>query len=87
MNNLFQQLNQQQQINLPSSQNNNLLKQLLSSSNPNEFLNSMISNNPQMQNLLKQMQSSGMSPKQFFYNYANQQGINPDQFLNNLLQK
>jgi hypothetical protein len=27
------------------------------------------------------MRSSGMTPKQFFYDYAQQQGINPDEFL------
>ena len=37
-----------------------------------------------MQSLVQTMQSSGMSPKQFFYNYASQQGINPDQFINQL---
>lgn len=83
MNNLFQQLNQQQtqtsQGSLPSR--NNLLKQILNSSNPNELLNSIISNNPKMQQVMKLMQSSGMSPKQFFYQYAQQNGINPDEFL------
>ena len=78
MNSLFQQLNQPNQ--------KQLFQQLLRSSNPNEFINSYISNNPQAQNTLKLMQSSGISPKQFFYNYANQIGINPDQFINNLMQ-
>ena len=40
-----------------------------------------------MQKAYQLMQSSGMSPKQFFYTYANQNGINPDQFINNLMQK
>ena len=89
MNNLFKQLHPQSQIranqrgSLPSK-NNDLLKSFLNSSNPQELLNSLISSNPQMKNLMNVFQSSGMTPKQFFYNYAQQQGINPDEFLNSL---
>ena len=67
---------------LPSK--NNLLQKFLNSSNPTELINSMISNNPKMKNVIDLFQSSGMSPKQFFYYYAQQNGINPDQFLNSL---
>ncbi len=84
MNSLFQQLNQQQnqisQGSLPA-RNNDMLQKILNSSNPNELLNTMISSNPKMQQVMKLMQSSGMSPKQFFYQYAQQNGINPDDFL------
>ena len=66
------------------SKNNDLLRQLLNSSNPREFLNSLISKNPNMQNAMQLMQSSGMTPKDFFYNYAQKQGIDPDQFINSL---
>ena len=67
-------------VSLPSK-NNNLFKQILNSSNPNELLNSMISQNPKLQSVMQLMRSSGMTPKQFFYDYAQQQGINPDEFL------
>ena len=63
---------------------NDLLKKFLNSSNPQELLNSLISQNPQLQNLMQSMNSSGMSPKQFFYSYAKQNGIDPDQFLSSL---
>ena len=33
---------------------------------------------------MQTMQSSNMTPKQFFYNYAQQNGINPDEFINSL---
>ena len=88
MNDLFRQLNQQSNPNLglfQSVQQNNLFKDFLNSSNPSEFLKSIISKNPQLQNVVNLMQTSGMSPKQFFYNYATQKGIDPDQFLNNLM--
>jgi hypothetical protein len=44
----------------------------------------MIQNNPQAQNLLQIFQNSNMTPKQFFYQYAQQMGIDPDQFLNSI---
>ena len=88
MNNLYNQLNPQQRSNnsqksLPS-QRNNLFQQFLKSSNPNEFLNSLISNNPKVQSVMQLLQSSGMTPKEFFYSYAEQQGVNPDEFLSSL---
>ena len=74
---------QPSQGSLPS-QKSDLFKQILSSSNPTELLNSLISNNPKMQNIMKIMQSSGMTPKDFFYSYAQQNGIDPNQFINSL---
>lgn len=83
---MFQQLSNQTQPSQKSlpSRNNDLFKKILNSSNPNELLNSLISNNPQMKNLMQVMQNSGKTPKQFFYDYAQQNGINPDEFLNSL---
>ena len=63
---------------------NDLFKNFLNSSNPKELLNSLISQNPQLQNLMQAMNSSRMTPKQFFYSYAKQKGIDPDQFLSSL---
>ena len=69
---------------LQSSKNNSLLKNLMNSSDPHSFIQNMVANNPQLKNVMQLFQSSGMSPKQFFYQYAQQQGVNPDQFLNSL---
>lgn len=91
MNKLFNQLNPQSQVNqagmqqnpkLPFSNNN--LKALMNSTDPQSFIQNMIKNNPKAQNLMNMFQSSGLSPKQFFYNYARNNGIDPDQFINNL---
>lgn len=73
----------QSQLNLESSpsRNNEFLKSFLSSSNPEELINNLISSNPKLQSVMQLMRSSGMTPKQFFYNFAQQQGINPDEFL------
>lgn len=56
----------------------------MNSSNPMDMVQKMASQNPQIKNLLSMLNSSGMTPKQFFYQYANSQGIDPDQFLNSL---
>ena len=56
----------------------------MNSSDPQSFIQNMIKNNPQAQNLMRVFQSSGLSPKQFFYQFAQQKGIDPDQFLNSL---
>ena len=67
-------------------QKNNLFQQFLSSSNPEQFIQNMIMKNPKLNNVMSLLQSSNMSPKQFFYNYAQQNGVNPDQFLNSMRQ-
>ena len=64
--------------------NNNLLKSLFNSSDPSSFIQNMIQSNPKLKNLIGALQGSGMSPKQFFYQYAQQNGVDPDQFLNSL---
>jgi len=43
-------------------------------------------NNPKARSLVQLFQSSGMTPKQFFYQYAQQNGVDPEQFLNSLQQ-
>ena len=56
----------------------------MNSTDPQSFIQNMIKNNPKAQNLMNMFQSSGMSPKQFFYQYARNTGVDPDQFINNL---
>ena len=102
MNNLFQQLNRgagpaqfQQQppqfnqnpLQSKSNANINSLKSLLKSSNPNELIQNLISQNPKMKNIMQLMQNSGKTPKEFFYQFAQQKGINPEDFVNSLLQE
>ena len=75
------QLNQK----LPTLKNNfKSISSLLKSSNPQELIQSMVQNNPQMQNLLQNFQQSNLTPKQFFYQYAQNMGIDPDEFLNSI---
>ena len=51
-------------------------------SNPSQLVQNTILSNPNMKNMMNLFNSSGMTPKQFFYNYAKSQGIDPEQFLN-----
>ena len=94
MNSLFQQLQQQgpsqsmnsniQQAQKSPTLKNNLLSQFMSSSNPEQFIQNMIINNPKMGNAMQLFKASRMSPKQFFYQFAQQRGVDPDQFLNSM---
>ena len=95
MNSLYQQL-AQSKMTAPQQQplqslnqksllrNNNNLFQKFLNSNPKDLINNLISNNPQLKNIMSMFNSSGMTPKQFFYQYAQQNGIDPDQFLESL---
>jgi hypothetical protein len=58
------------------------IQELLKNSNPNSIVQTLLNNNPKMKNIMQLMNSSGMTPKQFFYQYAQQNGIDPEKFLN-----
>jgi len=70
-----------------SSKNNNNFLSLLKSSNPNELVQKLISSNPQLNSVMQLMQTSGKTPKDFFYTYAQMKGVNPDEFLNSLMKE
>ena len=72
---------------LLSKSNINSFQSILKSSNPMELIQNLISSNPRLNNLMQFMQSSGKTPKQFFYEYAQQNGINPDEFINSLMKE
>lgn len=81
LNPMMQQNNQR----LPILKNNlKSISSLLKSSNPQELIQSMVQNNPQMQSLLQNFQQSNLTPKQFFYQYAQNMGIDPNEFLNSI---
>ena len=61
-----------------------MIQQLASSKNPMQMLQNMAAQTPQGQAIMQAYQTSGMSPKEFFYKYAQQKGIDPNQFLNSL---
>nr|DAY29880.1 MAG TPA: hypothetical protein [Caudoviricetes sp.] len=51
-------------------------------SNPNQILNSLMMQNPQMQTILEQVKQSGMSAKDFTIQYAQKNNID----LNGIVQ-
>lgn len=80
------QQNQQSSNQKSLSQRNNsdLKTALLNSKNPMEFLTKLAQQNPKMQQAMTLYQASNMTPKQFFLNYAQQMGVDPNQILNSI---
>lgn len=67
------------------SQSNGLVqayKMLSSMQNPNAAIQILMQRNPMMQQAMQLINSSNMSPKDLFYNMAQQQGVDPEQILN-----
>lgn len=86
MNNLYQQLNPQNQVSQLSqnSQIQGIIQMAKSGGNPMQMIQSIAGQNPQMQNMMNILNSGKMSPKQLFMNMANQRGINPNDIINML---
>jgi hypothetical protein len=55
--------------------------------NPQQMVEGMIKNNPQMNAVFQQVQQSGMSMKDFTMQYAKNNGINIQPLLNMMSQK
>ena len=72
-------LNQLKQ--LPNN-NNDLLSMLQNASNPQALIQNMISQNPQITNIINQY--GGGNPKAAFYEYARRNGKDPNVVLNAL---
>ena len=63
---------------------NNLLSQFLNAPDKEELIKSLAASNPKLQNLLQLFHTSNLTPKQFFYQYAQKIGFDPNQLLNSL---
>lgn len=63
----------------------NLLSQFINvSNNPNTIIQMLINQNPQYRQVFNQMQSSGMSPKDFVNQYAKQNNIDISPIVNEM---
>lgn len=66
--------------------NNNPMQQMLQmlsmSNNPNQVVQMLAQQNPNVQAILNQMQQSGMTPQQFAMQYARQNNIDINQVVN-----
>lgn len=83
MNSLYNQLNQTNQ----PTQNNGIQKIIQmakSGNNPQQLLNSLAGQNPQLNQVMQLINSGKMTPKQIFMNMANQQGVNPNDIISML---
>ena len=56
-----------------------MMQALKSSGNPQAMVNQMLSQNPQVNQIISQY---GGDPKTAFYKYAEANGVNPDEILN-----
>ena len=65
-----------------------ILTQLLSmGTNPQQIMQSMANRNPQVNALLNQMQQSGLTPQHFVMQYAKQNNINIQPYINAMNQR
>ena len=83
MNSLYNQLNQTNQ----PAQNNaiqKIIQMAKSGNNPQQLLNSLAGQNPQLNQVMQLVNSGKMTPKQIFMNMANQQGVNPNDIISML---
>lgn len=59
---------------------NNMLAMLQNANNPQQLINNILTNNPQLTTLINQYGNG--DPKAAFYEYARRTGQNPQQVLN-----
>ena len=55
-----------------------------SAGNPQAMLQSMVQNNPQMQQVMNIVNQAGGDPKTAFYKMAEEKGVDPEQILSML---
>lgn len=74
--------------NNPAISNLNRIKEmanmLKSAGNPQALFQSMVQNNPQMQQVMTLINSLGGDPKAAFYKVAKEKGVNPEEILDML---
>ena len=78
-NTILNNLTSQQLTNNPML---NLLKQMRGAKNPNDLIVTLASQNPQMREVLKMVNQSNKTPKELFYEMAQQKGVDPNEILN-----
>ena len=62
-----------------------LFRQLMSMGNPQAMMNQMLMNNPNTQQAFNFIKQAGNSPQQAFVNLAKQKGIDPQEFMKELM--
>lgn len=70
-----------QQLNSNTNPLVNAFKMMKCARNPQQMLNNMVQNNPQIKQAIDLINNSGKSPKDLFYEMAKQKGVDPNQIL------
>lgn len=62
---------------------NSFMQMMNGGGNPQQIAQQMLMNDPQAREVLQQMQNmaNGLSPREFAIKYAQQNGVNPNEFL------
>ncbi len=71
----------------PNNQFLQIMNLMRSGQNPNVLINQMANQDPRVRMVLEQFKNSGMSPQQFVYQYARQNGIDISQIDNMMRSK
>lgn len=58
-----------------------MMQMLKSAGNPQMMLQQMMSQNPQLQNVMQYVNANGGNAKEAFYKMAKEKGVNPDDIL------
>ena len=66
---------------------NFVLQAMSGNANPQQVINQMIQQNPQVQPFINQMQQSGMNPKDFVLQFARQNNIDLTPIISQLNQR
>lgn len=61
-----------------------MAKMFKGATNSQQLLSNMLNSNPQAQQLMNVLKQGTISPKDLFYQMAQQKGVNPDLILNML---
>lgn len=86
MNQLYQQMMKSQSLSLPNNmkQIQQMANMFKNAKNPQQLIMNMVNQNPQMKQVLEMLQNSNKSPKDLFYEMAQQKGVDPNQILSML---
>ena len=82
MSSLYNQINQKNQR-LPNNIQQ-IIQMAKNTQNPQQLLNTIAQQNPQISQLMQLINTNNITPKQLFMNMANQKGINPNDIISML---
>lgn len=61
-----------------------MVEMVRAAQNPNEAINQLAANNPQLKEVIQYVNQNGGNAKAAFYKLAQERGVNPDDILNQL---